>query len=143
MRVERMLLLVEHILLSYTERRRPIGIVLIVLVGEFDKLPLRFMILSADYGNFAQLVHRFINAVSYFEDRSLTVKRQVAALIATQGTVNPGGSQDQDARQDSARQYVHRVMIAQVNCSKNDPQSVSEHYAKQGRRDGARSPPGE
>jgi hypothetical protein len=36
-----------------------------VLIRKLDKLPLRCTILSADDGNFAQLVHRFIIAVSY------------------------------------------------------------------------------
>jgi hypothetical protein len=47
--------------LGYTKRRRPIVILLVVLVGKLDELPLRCMILCLDYGNFAQLVHRFIN----------------------------------------------------------------------------------
>jgi hypothetical protein len=48
-----MLLLVEHVLLRDPERRGPIGVVLIKLVGKLDKLPLRGAIICADYGNFA------------------------------------------------------------------------------------------
>jgi hypothetical protein len=51
MRVERMLFLVEQVLLGDTKRGNPIGIVLVVPIWKFDKLPERSTMISANYGD--------------------------------------------------------------------------------------------
>ena len=53
-RVEGMLLLVEQVLLGNAQRRRPVGIEPVMLVWEFEKLPQRSSIISANHG---QITH--------------------------------------------------------------------------------------